>query len=77
MKLTVWRRKRNNSARDARVMSWPAIVTVPSVGESSAPIMFRRVVLPLPEGPRTTVNSPGFTSSVTSSSAVTVTSPTR
>ena len=30
----------------------------PAVGESSAPIMFRRVVLPLPEGPSTTMNSP-------------------
>ena len=77
MKLTVWRRKRNSSAREARVMSCPAIRTVPSVGESRAPIMLSSVVLPLPEGPSTTVNSPGSTLSVARSSAVTVSSPIR
>ena len=39
--------------------------------------MLSSVVLPLPEGPRTTVNSPGSTLSVARSSAVTVSSPTR
>ena len=38
---------------------------------------FRSVVLPLPEAPRMTVNSPGSIDSVTSSRALTVTSPTR
>ena len=77
MKLTVWRRKRKSSVREALVMSCPAIRMVPSVGESRAPIMLSSVVLPLPEGPRTTVNSPRSTLSVARSSAVTVSSPTR
>ncbi|MCU0313236.1 MAG: hypothetical protein MUC84_04150 [Solirubrobacteraceae bacterium] len=38
---------------------------------------FSIVVFPLPDGPRTTTNSPRPTSSVTSSSAVTTFSPTR
>ena len=75
MKLTPWRRKRNSSLREAFVMSCPATMTVPPVGESSAPIMFSSVVLPLPDGPSTTMNSRSATASVTSSSAVTVTSP--
>ena len=57
-------------------MSRPSIRTVPSVGESSAPMMFSSVVLPLPEGPSTTVNSPGSTVRSTPSRAVTVLSPT-
>ncbi len=56
-------------------MSSPPIRTRPSVGESSAPIMFNNVVLPLPDGPRTTANSPRSTLRSTASSAVTVTSP--
>ena len=56
-------------------MSSPRIRIVPSVGESSAPIMFSRVVLPLPEGPRTTMNSPRSIRRSTPSRAVTVTSP--
>ena len=75
MKLTLERRKANSSPREARVMSRPATTTLPLVGESSAPIMFSSVVLPLPEGPRTTVNSDGSTVRLTPSSAVTVTSP--
>jgi hypothetical protein len=35
------------------------------------------VVLPEPDGPAATVSSPGFTTSVTSSSAVTVSAPRR
>ena len=56
-------------------MSRPAIATAPSVGESSAPIMFRSVVLPLPEGPSTTMNSLLRDIERAPSSAVTVTSP--
>ena len=75
MKLTARRRKAKRSARDAPLMSSPPIRIVPSLGESRAPIMLSRVVLPLPEGPRTTMNSPRSIRRSTSSRAVTVTSP--
>jgi hypothetical protein len=76
-KLTPWRRNANSSLRDARVMSRPATTIRPSVGESSAPIMFSSVVLPHPDGPSTTTNSSAWTSNDTSASATTVPSPTR
>ena len=56
-------------------MSAPAIAIEPAVGESSAPIMLISVVLPLPEGPRMTTNSPASTLRSTESSAVTVPPP--
>ena len=42
-------------------MSRPSITTLPLVGTSSAPTMLRIVVLPLPDGPSTTTNSPAST----------------
>ena len=76
MKLTERRRNRNSSRRRARVMSCPATLTRPAVGESSAPIRLSIVVLPLPDGPSTTTNSPGSTASVARSSATISWSPT-
>jgi hypothetical protein len=58
-------------------MSRPATTTRPSVGESRAPIMFRSVVFPLPDGPSTTTNSSAATLNETSASATTSLSPTR
>jgi hypothetical protein len=60
-----------------RVMSCPATTTRPSLGESSAPMMFSSVVLPLPDGPSTTTKSPAPTDSETLASAATSWSPTR
>ena len=57
-------------------MSRPAMTIRPSVTVSRAPMRFSSVVLPLPDGPRTTMNSPRPMSSVTSSSAVTMPAPT-
>jgi hypothetical protein len=74
-KLTVWRRKAKRSRRDARLMSVPFTRTVPSVEVSRAPMRFSSVVLPDPDGPSTTTNSPGSTRRSTSSSAVTATMP--
>lgn len=51
----------------------PATVTVPDVASSSAPTRLSRVVFPLPDGPRTTTNSPSSTSRSTPASAVTLT----
>lgn len=53
-------------------MSWPLINTFPEVGLSRAPIMFNRVDLPLPDGPTIEINSPFFTSKLTSSTATTL-----
>ena len=75
MKLTVLRRKRNRSRREATVMSSPSMTALPAVGESSAPIRLSSVVLPLPEGPSMTMNSPWPISRSTPARAVTVTAP--
>ena len=56
-------------------MSVPATTTEPSVASSIPPITFNNVVLPDPDGPRITTNSPGATSSVTSRNASTATAP--
>ena len=48
MKLTVSRLSVKSSERDAVVISRPPTDTLPDVGVSSAPMMFRSVVLPLP-----------------------------
>ena len=46
-------------ARGGRwVTVWPPIRTSPAVGGSSPPIMRSKVVLPQPEGPSRTRNSP-------------------
>ena len=57
-------------------MSWPATTTRPSLGESSAPMMFSNVVLPLPDGPNTTTRSSAATRNDTSASATTSLEPT-
>ena len=74
---TVARRYANSACRLAPLMSRPSMITRPLVGTSSAPMMLSTVVFPLPDGPRTTVNSPAPTDRLTSSSAVTVSDPTR
>jgi energy-coupling factor transporter ATP-binding protein EcfA2 len=51
-------------------MSRPPIRTRPSVGSANPPMMFRSVVLPQPEGPSSTTNSPAAISRLTASSAV-------
>jgi hypothetical protein len=77
MKLTVSRRIRVRSARDAAVRSRPASRTVPDVGASSAPIRFSSVVLPDPDAPSTTTNAVSSTCRFTSSTAFTTVPPTR
>ena len=69
MKLTVRARKHESSLRVALVMSTPPTITRPSVATSSAPMTFSNVVLPLPDGPSTTTNSPAATSRSTPASA--------
>ena len=51
--------------------SAPSIRIVPSSGASNPAIRFRTVVLPQPDGPRRVMSSPGSTSSVRRSTAVT------
>jgi hypothetical protein len=75
MKLTVRRRNSNKSFRFAPEILCPATVTVTAVASSSAPIRLSRVVFPLPDGPRTTANSPSSISRSTPASAVTLTPP--
>src|SRR5262245_41281470 len=53
------RRNAADSAAVLRARSTPATVTLPLDGVSIVPRMLRNVVLPLPDGPRTTTNSPG------------------
>ena len=57
-------------------MVWPSTVMVPLVQLSMPPKMFSTVVLPAPEGPTTTTNSPLSTVKEMSLTAVMVTSPT-
>src|SRR5262245_5735606 len=54
-----------------RVMSSPARITCPPSGSTSPATVRSSVLLPQPEGPRRETNSPGATSSVTSSTATT------
>src|SRR5262245_53931972 len=54
-----------------RVMSSPARITCPPSGSTSPATARSSVLLPHPEGPRRETNSPGATSSVTSSTATT------
>src|SRR5262249_39385887 len=52
-------------------------MTVPEVGVSRQPIMFKTVVLPLPDGPTMAKNSPCATARLTPRSASTATFPSR
>ena len=61
MKLTVSRRSAKRSLRLDAVMSRPPTFTDPDDAVSKAPMMLSVVVLPLPEGPSTTTNSPAST----------------
>src|SRR5690348_2759295 len=56
-------------------VSRPAISTVPLVGRSRPPMTFSSVDLPEPEGPIRQTNSPGRTSRLTFTSALTISSP--
>ena len=44
-------------------MSLPSTVSRPALGRSRAPSRVSRLLLPLPEGPATTVSAPGSSSS--------------
>ena len=57
------------------LVSTPSITTLPLVGRSRAPIMLRRVVFPLPDGPNIAINSPSFTLRSTALSATTLVLP--
>src|SRR5882672_798780 len=64
---------RRNAAHCRGVLltrSTPATTTLPRLGVSMAPIRFSSVVLPLPDGPRRTTNSPADTASEDSASTV-------
>lgn len=76
-KLTQSRRNWKSRRRVVPDTRRPATMTSPDVATSSAPMMFRSVVFPLPEGPSTTTNSPSSISRSASARAVTVTAPTR
>src|SRR5258708_8284594 len=52
-----------------RVTSTPSISTAPRLGRVKPAIMRKVVVLPQPDGPSSTTNSPGATSMLTSSTA--------
>jgi hypothetical protein len=52
-------------------MSWPATVAEPEVGGSNVMSILMVVVLPAPFGPSRPNTSPGLTSSVSASTAVT------
>lgn len=56
-------------------MSVPAATIRPEVGDSMAPMRFSSVVLPDPDGPSTTTNSPNPTSRFTSRTACTADGP--
>ena len=51
-------------------MSWPQMLAVPLVGVMKPASMRMVVVLPAPFGPRKPSTSPGWTSKLTSSTAV-------
>src|SRR5277367_4794813 len=51
-------------------MSWPPILTAPSVGSRKPEIVRSKVVLPQPEGPRIEKNSPPLIFRLTLSTAV-------
>src|SRR2546422_9920304 len=56
---------------EVRLRSTPATSRVPLLGASMAPTRFRSVVLPLPDGPRTTTNCPSsMVSEASASTAV-------
>jgi len=68
MRLKVWKIKPTLKSRmlvsplsSRDVMSSSAILTLPPVGVSMQPMMFSRVVFPLPDGPTIETNSPSFT----------------
>ncbi|MFO0753233.1 MAG: hypothetical protein U0411_07920 [Thermodesulfovibrionales bacterium] len=54
---------------DIEAVDSPSMETVPSVGKSSPPIRWRRVVLPEPEDPAMQTNSPLSTERLTPRSA--------
>ncbi len=56
----LWRRSRASWSSDIAWIGVPSISTSPDVGRSSPAIKASRVDLPLPEGPSTAVNSPGW-----------------
>ena len=64
-----------SSCAFSAAMSAPATTTDPPVASSIPPITFSSVVLPDPDGPRMTTNSPGATSSATPRNASTATAP--
>ena len=69
--------RRNTVRASSRMekMSRPSICTVPAEGVSSAPIMFRSVLLPEPDCPTMATNSPRSTEKLTFLSACTAVSP--
>src|SRR6266850_2322597 len=75
MKPTVLRRKFVRSVSVAAVRSRSRYVSSPAVGTSSPPRLLSRVVLPLPEGPNSTTNSPGYSSKSTPAKALTSAGP--
>src|SRR5215218_9682616 len=56
----------------SKKISCPFMSTFPEVGLSRAPMRFKRVDLPLPDGPTIETNSPLFTSKLTPSRATTI-----
>ena len=53
------RLKSASSSAERPLALSPAMVTEPEVGDRMQPRMERRVVFPLPDGPISSVNSPG------------------
>src|SRR3712207_7826727 len=59
-------RSSESLASSSRKISCPFMNTFPEVGLSRAPMMFKRVDLPLPDGPTIETNSPLFISKLRS-----------
>ena len=58
------------AASGSSMTSWPQMLAVPAVGVMNPASMRMVVVLPAPLGPRKPSTSPGLTSKLTSSTAV-------
>ncbi len=68
---------RDRSRSPSRRASWPSISTFPLVGASSNPMILSNVLLPDPEGPTMTTNSPASTLRLTDERARVSTRPAR
>ncbi len=75
MKPRCWRRNAASASGPSPLTLWPSMMTSPSVGARMQPRIDSSVVLPLPEGPISSVSSPACRVSDTPFSARTLPAP--